>query len=355
MSSDFKQIFKDLNQKPIAYYPIYTKLMGDASGGVYFSQLMFQYSNAENDEFEIKDKKLREQTGLSLREYRRAKKTARRFKFMTIGRRGSPPITTYRINFEELKKALVNLNDGVPIDLNDAVINDGVKNDLNDGVKNDLNDGVKNLFSKDLKDRFKRKNKEQPPDGGPSPDPKDEPKPENRDAHQRLVGAIAHVTGRSLKIKNNATLIGRVASEIAGGNPPAVAELIEQRYGEGQTWWYVHYWAGRDKGQPPTPTQIRDTWGSDFWNKWEKKNNGLLAGPQAFEMIRKVVFERSPWCDPAIRLEDSRQLLEQWGVVYLFPLLKTFGKDIYRSDKIEVARKQFCDYYKNWKPQPVQS
>jgi hypothetical protein len=28
-----------------------------------------------------------------------------------------------------------------------------------------------------------------------------------------------------------------------------------------QIWWYNEYWLGRDKGQPPTPAQVGDTWG----------------------------------------------------------------------------------------------
>jgi hypothetical protein len=28
-----------------------------------------------------------------------------------------------------------------------------------------------------------------------------------------------------------------------------------------KSWWYNEYWLGRDKGQPPTPAQVGDTWG----------------------------------------------------------------------------------------------
>lgn len=72
---------------------------------------------------------------------------------------------------------------------------------------------------------------------------------------QRMVGALAVVTGMDVKIKTNAGRLGKRGKEllVAGYMP----EQVEQLYSPGG-WWYQNDWRGQ-KGNFPKPENIGET------------------------------------------------------------------------------------------------
>lgn len=95
-----KDILKKLNQKPIAYYPIYRQITGSTTGGILLSQLMYWFS--KKDKIFKTDNEIMEETYLSKKELENAKKLIKNLDFITVSREGLPAITYYEINWENM-------------------------------------------------------------------------------------------------------------------------------------------------------------------------------------------------------------------------------------------------------------
>jgi len=132
-------LLQQLHQWPIAYYKCYARIMGSVSGGVLLSQLLFHWGR-HGASFFKGDKELIEETGLSVREFREAKKRLKEIGWITVTLEGLPARTWYSVNPKGLAEAL-----SVPPSHDDGVqtsLNDGVQTGSNDGVQTGSNDGV---------------------------------------------------------------------------------------------------------------------------------------------------------------------------------------------------------------------
>ncbi len=98
----FKRTLKALNQRPIAYYPIYGKIMESAAGGIFLSQILYWWSVVEGDEFYKTDAELMKETLLSEWEIRQSKKKAAEKGIIEVIRKGMPAKTYYKINYNNL-------------------------------------------------------------------------------------------------------------------------------------------------------------------------------------------------------------------------------------------------------------
>jgi hypothetical protein len=97
-------ILRELNQRPIAYYPVYRKITGSLTGAVLLSQLMYWFSI--KDSFYKTDSEIKEETQLTTDELRSAKKTIKKLDFIIIERKGIPAKTWYTIDWIAYKEAL---------------------------------------------------------------------------------------------------------------------------------------------------------------------------------------------------------------------------------------------------------
>ena len=97
-------VLKALNERPIAYYPIYRKITGSTTAGILLSQLMYWFS--------IKDKlyktniELMQETLLTEGELKGAKSKIKRLPFIEITREGVPAKTFYRIDWLKYEEYL---------------------------------------------------------------------------------------------------------------------------------------------------------------------------------------------------------------------------------------------------------
>ncbi len=96
---------KLLNQKPIAYYPLYRQLTGSTTGGILLSQLMYWFS--KKDKIFKTDKEIMSETLLTENELRTAKKRIKNLNFITVTREGIPGKTYYKIDWEIYETCLV--------------------------------------------------------------------------------------------------------------------------------------------------------------------------------------------------------------------------------------------------------
>lgn len=105
MNQETRRAFKLLNQRPIAYYPIYRVITGSTSAGVLLSQLMYWFSKMDDREFYKTDGEIMDETHLTEKELRNAKKTLKYSGFVRIYPKcvnGSPPKTHYFIDIDVL-------------------------------------------------------------------------------------------------------------------------------------------------------------------------------------------------------------------------------------------------------------
>ena len=101
-----KQILRELNQKPIAYYPVYRQITGSTTGGILLSQLMYWF--AKKDKIFKTDKEIMEETMLTKKELENSKKLIKQLDFITVSREGIPAKTYYEIDWEKFEKYMGN-------------------------------------------------------------------------------------------------------------------------------------------------------------------------------------------------------------------------------------------------------
>ena len=93
-----KNFLINLNQRPIAVYPIYIKLTGSVNAGLLLSQIMYWYGAMKGKTFYKSDTEIMEETMLSVNELRHAKLRLKQMSFIKISLHGIPAKTHYTID-----------------------------------------------------------------------------------------------------------------------------------------------------------------------------------------------------------------------------------------------------------------
>lgn len=101
-----KEILKALNQRPIAFYPIYADIMESVAGGVLLSQLLYWWGTMDGQSFYKTDEEIRMETRLNTGELKREKAKLKGLTFLTVERKGVPAKTVYTVDAAELGLAL---------------------------------------------------------------------------------------------------------------------------------------------------------------------------------------------------------------------------------------------------------
>ena len=93
-----KNFLINLNQRPIAVYPIYIKLTGSVNAGLLLSQIMYWYGAMKGRTFYKSDAEIMEETMLSVNKLRHAKLRLKQMSFIKISLHGIPAKTHYTID-----------------------------------------------------------------------------------------------------------------------------------------------------------------------------------------------------------------------------------------------------------------
>ncbi len=101
------EILRALNERPIAYYPIYRRITGSVTSAVMLSQLMYWFASSKADKVYKTDTEIMEETLLSERELRSAKSTIKSLPFITVTREGLPARTYYAIDWGLFEEAVL--------------------------------------------------------------------------------------------------------------------------------------------------------------------------------------------------------------------------------------------------------
>lgn len=99
-----RNALKAMNQRPIAYYPIYRQITGSTTAGILLSQLMYWFS--KKDKFYKTDADIISETLLTEKELKLAKSKIKKLEFVTVTREGIPAKTYYEIDWEKFAKAI---------------------------------------------------------------------------------------------------------------------------------------------------------------------------------------------------------------------------------------------------------
>jgi hypothetical protein len=105
-----KNLLIQLNQRPIAVYPIYIKITGSVNAGLLLSQLMYWYGAVNGRVFYKTDAEIMEETCLSESELRTAKNKLKSMSFIDIKAKGVPAKTYYSINSDKLISEINNFS-----------------------------------------------------------------------------------------------------------------------------------------------------------------------------------------------------------------------------------------------------
>ena len=102
-----KHILKRLNQRPIAYYPVYRQITGSTTAGILLSQLMYWFT--KQDKIYKIDVEIMEETFLTAKELKTAKSKIKELDFVIVSREGLPAKTFYEIDWNKYQTCLTDL------------------------------------------------------------------------------------------------------------------------------------------------------------------------------------------------------------------------------------------------------
>lgn len=110
MNLDVKNLMANLNQRPVAFYPVYAQIAGSINAGLLLSQLLYWHSAVNGREFYKTDIEISNETYLSEKELRNAKARLRALAFVKITLRGMPAVTYYDFDLQALAEAIADLD-----------------------------------------------------------------------------------------------------------------------------------------------------------------------------------------------------------------------------------------------------
>ena len=99
---------RELNARPIAFYPLYAKIAGGVTAGVLLSQLMYWFANAKQDKIYKTNAEILEETTLSEAELKTAKNKVKNLGFIHISLEGLPARTYYQIDWGKYQDVMIN-------------------------------------------------------------------------------------------------------------------------------------------------------------------------------------------------------------------------------------------------------
>ncbi len=109
MEQKAKDIMAILGERPVAYNPIYAKLLGDIGDGVILAQLVYWASAMDWQEFHKTDAELAAETGASVDKIKRLRTKLKKYDFIEFARKGTPARMFYVIDPGKLLDALLKI------------------------------------------------------------------------------------------------------------------------------------------------------------------------------------------------------------------------------------------------------
>ena len=94
-----RDFLRALNERPVAFYPVYRRVTGSVTAGLLLSQLMYWFAASKADKIHKTDAEIAAETGLSEKEMKTAKRAIKGLGFIRVTREGLPARTYYEIDW----------------------------------------------------------------------------------------------------------------------------------------------------------------------------------------------------------------------------------------------------------------
>jgi hypothetical protein len=105
MKAEITSLLRELNQRPIAFHPIYKELTGCFEGALLLSQILY-WEAVMGNEFYKTDDDFKKELMMSDREFRRGKAAIKSAPFIKTVVRGVPARTFYSVNYDAYAVAM---------------------------------------------------------------------------------------------------------------------------------------------------------------------------------------------------------------------------------------------------------
>jgi hypothetical protein len=166
-----KDLLLQLNQRPIAIYPVYIRITGSVNAGLLLSQLMYWYGAVNGRIFYKSDAEIMEETCLSESELRTAKNKLKSMSFIEIKAKGVPARTHYSINPQELISEIRNFSSAKSTKLktrNQQNYNSEFNETITENTTENISENTSDIYSEnefspteeEIKNPFTRKARE---------------------------------------------------------------------------------------------------------------------------------------------------------------------------------------------------
>jgi len=168
-----KQLFKEFQEKPIAYQRIYSELTGSVVAGLVLSQLVYWDKAMKHKWFYKTDQDFSDELEIGLYELRGAKKKIKELKLVEIKLKGIPAKTNYKVNTDLLISKIISLRKNRKLDCGKTTkkfkekpqtiteSNTEIKSDINNNALFDKQKAldIEKLIRLETKQSIKRKTK----------------------------------------------------------------------------------------------------------------------------------------------------------------------------------------------------
>ena len=217
---------------------LFIDITGDINAALFLSQCIYWSDKVRNVDgwFYKTADEWKAETSLSYDQLKRALKNCKGIVETKIKRANSAPTIHYRVNFDLLTDTIFEL-----LEIRESLNSDNLKKDFQETRISDFQETLKTLTEITTETTIKSTRK------------KSGKRQENGIDYYPIAKALSDVTGINFE-KNKSRLFG----EAKHFKPEDVPKILSD-YGPG-CGWYVNDWRGK-KGQAPSLTQVRETWG----------------------------------------------------------------------------------------------
>jgi len=104
-----KELFKNLNKRPIAYYPAYAEITGSVKSGILLSQIMYWHQAMKEEPFYKKESEWLDELAMGRKEFKGAKATLEKLGLISVSVEGNKRQTFYYPEVDKIIEKIISI------------------------------------------------------------------------------------------------------------------------------------------------------------------------------------------------------------------------------------------------------